>query len=389
MSKKERGSARTDVKIEDDGATIKIGDPDVWPPSTISDTQVICLLDSTVTKIDLTYCSEITDKTIISIAEKCPSIKEIHLSYCDKFTEESFKAIGSKCKLLEMFHAWDCANSFTEKGVEYLRGCESLRNLSVINCGELSDHAVELIVKSFPELEYLRLTHCGITSLPEDIGNHLKCLKQLNFGYNKLTKLPRSIANLADTCKEFDIGGNPLQEPPIKIAEQGLEAIKRYFEELDRGSEISPQLKVVPLGDGGAGKAMAGRKPALHVSDLIEAKLPTVSESDATKGTVQFGKEWKLLDMKLKAPRSNHSVVVVGYGEVIVLGGWDGDSQLASAEMLNLDTGERTDLPDMREARDSGAVVAFGRNIYVFGGTRAKSSIAAGNECLGLDDARA
>ena len=235
ISKKERGSARTDVKIEDDGATIKIGDVYGRATSTISDAEVICLLDSTVTKIELS-CPKITDKTIISIAEKCPSIKEIKLFDCNKLTEESLKAIGSKCKLLERFLAVKCANLFTEKGVEYLRGCELLRNLSVSYCGKLSDHAVHFIVKSFPELEEIRLRNCGITSLPEDIGNHLKCLKKLDFGYNILTKLPRSIANLADTCKRFNTLGNPLQEPPFEIAKQGVKAVKRYFEELDRGA---------------------------------------------------------------------------------------------------------------------------------------------------------
>jgi len=70
------------------------------------------------------------------------------------------------------------------------------------------------------------------------------------------------------------VSDNPLKTPPQAIASQGLSAIRRYLDELDRNDgAVSKQLKVVLVGDGGAGKtsfrnALAGRpNPRQHEDD--------------------------------------------------------------------------------------------------------------------------
>ena len=50
---------------------------------------------------------------------------------------------------------------------------------------------------------------------------------------NQITELPGSIITLKDTCKDFRIDNNPLQYPPLAVADQGLNAIERYFKDND------------------------------------------------------------------------------------------------------------------------------------------------------------
>ena len=91
-----------------------------------------------------------------------------------------------------------------------------------------------------------------------------------------VAKLPREITSLPPDC-EFDFDGNPLQEPPYETVQQGRAAIARYFDQMDGGSVVSRQLKVVLVGDGEAGKttlrhALAGREPPPETEGLEDQR---------------------------------------------------------------------------------------------------------------------
>ena len=72
---------------------------------------------------------------------------------------------------------------------------------------------------------------CFIDALPENIGN-LSKLRDLDVESNEFKELPRSIVDLDASCR-FNCRGNRLQMPPQDIADQGMMAIRRYFDELD------------------------------------------------------------------------------------------------------------------------------------------------------------
>jgi hypothetical protein len=54
---------------------------------------------------------------------------------------------------------------------------------------------------------------------------------------------------------------------------------------------------------------------------------------------------------------------------VYVVGGWDGDSRLKSAEMYDTSAGQWRALPDMSVARNGCAAVCIEGNVYVVGGS--------------------
>ena len=73
---------------------------------------------------------------------------------------------------------------------------------------------------------------CELTALPENIGT-LSKLRSLNVCDNSIEELPRSIAQLDASCKINVRANRLLRVPPSEIAEDGIPAIRQYFEELD------------------------------------------------------------------------------------------------------------------------------------------------------------
>eukprot|EP00588_Corethron_pennatum_P013780 CAMPEP_0194274722 /NCGR_PEP_ID=MMETSP0169-20130528/7733_1 /TAXON_ID=218684 /ORGANISM="Corethron pennatum, Strain L29A3" /LENGTH=259 /DNA_ID=CAMNT_0039017993 /DNA_START=82 /DNA_END=861 /DNA_ORIENTATION=+ len=79
-------------------------------------------------------------------------------------------------------------------------------------------------------LIHLHLSNNSISCLPEEMGDALTNLEYFYLRNNELTRLPRSIGKMNKDC-ELCFDGNPLKEPPLAVANQGAEAIARYFEE--------------------------------------------------------------------------------------------------------------------------------------------------------------
>jgi len=88
--------------------------------------------------------------------------------------------------------------------------------------------------------------------MPSEIVQ-LTNLTSLGLIDTQLTELPPEILHLTN-LKEIHLEGNPLKEPPIEIAEQGIEAIKEYFKSLEGERRPLNEVKVLLVGDGGAGK---------------------------------------------------------------------------------------------------------------------------------------
>ncbi|MDD3247590.1 MAG: COR domain-containing protein [Methanosarcina sp.] len=100
-----------------------------------------------------------------------------------------------------------------------------------------------------------------LTSLPPEISE-LKNLTELDISANQLTSLPPEILELG---LEIEWEGswksniifvkeNPFENPPVEIVRQGREAIVNYFKSLEGEKRPLNEVKVLLVGDGGAGK---------------------------------------------------------------------------------------------------------------------------------------
>ena len=88
------------------------------------------------------------------------------------------------------------------------------------------------VVEICKNIVKLHVPCCGLTALPENIGT-LSKLRSLNVCNNSIEELPRSIAELDASCEIIVRANSLLRVPPYEIAEDGIPAIRQYFEELD------------------------------------------------------------------------------------------------------------------------------------------------------------
>ncbi|MEH2339011.1 COR domain-containing protein [Nostoc sp.] len=160
-------------------------------------------------------------------------------------------------------------------------------------------------IASLPQLTYLNLSGNQLKTLPEAIarlpqlttldlsGNQLKTLPEaiarlsqlttLYLSGNQLKTLPEAIARLQQLTI-LNLSGNPIEKPPPEIVEQGIEAIRDYFRQLQaEGTDYLCEAKLLIIGEGGAGKTTLTKK--------IEDQNYQLQEEDSTKGieVIQWG----------------------------------------------------------------------------------------------------
>ncbi|KAJ8600516.1 hypothetical protein CTAYLR_009214 [Chrysophaeum taylorii] len=287
--------------------------------SRVTDDDVICLLTPGVVRVVLRGCANLTDAAITAVADKCPNLEELYVSRCGNLMDAAIRAVAMRCKNLAKLNVSWCHNLTDVAITAVANNCPKFAQLNVSKCVNLTDAAITAVAENCPNLvelyfsgctkvtdaaitvvaercahlAALRAHSCGLTALPDTMGS-LSKLKILDLNNNELTELPRSIAELDATCR-LDLYGNPLQKPPREVAEQGIPAIRRYFEQLKAGAIVATQLKIVLCGDGGAGKtslrnAFAGRPNprqapdarTIHL-DRESVRVPVVKDDDKVK----------------------------------------------------------------------------------------------------------
>jgi small GTP-binding protein len=122
--------------------------------------------------------------------------------------------------------------------------------------------AIPSVVARFRYLERLRLYDTQISDLTPLAG--LTNLGFLDLSYNKITALPPQIldldleinvANDIPFADKLYLHGNPLEKPPPEIIKQGKDAVRAYFQALEKEEHLPLQeAKILLVGDGGAGK---------------------------------------------------------------------------------------------------------------------------------------
>eukprot|EP00058_Branchiostoma_floridae_P015699 XP_002601187.1 hypothetical protein BRAFLDRAFT_75632 [Branchiostoma floridae] len=124
-------------------------------------------------------------------------------------------------------------------------------------------------VGQLTNIKHLKLSHCQLHTLPPEVGR-LTQLEWLDLSSNPLQTLPAEVGQLTNVSY-LHVSGNPLIKPPSEVCRQGISAIRRYFDELERSEEnVSARLKVVVLGEKMAGKTSLVQTLRRGVSSLTE-----------------------------------------------------------------------------------------------------------------------
>lgn len=130
-----------------------------------------------------------------------------------------------------------------------------LKNLEVLKLPKNKLSILPINLNKLENLKELDLSENYFSEFPE-IVYQLPKLKFLNLENNKLQYLPKDIHKLEidDYFLKSWTKGNDFIEPSNEIISGGKEAIKIFFEELEKNSQPVNEIKVLFVGDGGAGK---------------------------------------------------------------------------------------------------------------------------------------
>ncbi|CAJ0651099.1 10059_t:CDS:2 [Entrophospora sp. SA101] len=130
----------------------------------ITDKSVIDLAENCphLLELDLTSCHQITGDAIQSVFENCSQLRELRLAYCRYLTEEPFiKAMPIPFEQLRVLDLTSCA-MITDQAIKKIVHCSpKLRNLVLAKCTNITDEGVNYIVRLGKHLHYLHLGHCS------------------------------------------------------------------------------------------------------------------------------------------------------------------------------------------------------------------------------------
>ncbi len=162
----------------------------------------------------------------------------------------------------------------------FLKNLTALKSLDLSN-NQISDYS---FLKNLTALNSLSLRNNQISDISS--LKNLTALDSLDLRSNQISELPIWITDfkIEITLEEYSEGiqlyKNPLQKPPAEIVNQGKDAVKRYFKELEREDVKEIQLfeaKVLLLGEGKTGKT------SLRIKLEDETK-PLPNDDERTRG---------------------------------------------------------------------------------------------------------
>ena len=130
---------------------------------------------------------------------------------------------------------------------------KQLTNLQALYLGRNRLTNIPPAIGQLVQLRELYLHDNQLVTIPAEIGRLVR-LQTLWLRRNKITHLPREITKLNPVLDWQMFSENPLESPPIEIVEKGREAAIDYFKSLEGEKQALNEVKVLLVGDGGAGK---------------------------------------------------------------------------------------------------------------------------------------
>jgi GTPase SAR1 family protein len=119
--------------------------------------------------------------------------------------------------------------------------------------------SVSVELRKLINLTLLHLGRNQLTSVPAELGN-LTNLEDLYLYENKLRSLPVELERLTK-LQRLKLENNPLETPPPEVVANGVEAIRNYFRQLEKGGkDYLYEGKLLIVGEAGAGKTTLGKK---------------------------------------------------------------------------------------------------------------------------------
>ncbi|MDE5087098.1 MAG: leucine-rich repeat domain-containing protein [Trichodesmium sp. St16_bin2-tuft] len=206
---------------------------------------------------------------LISLPESITTISNLTelILYRNQLTSLP-ESIGKLSNLTELYLDDNQLTSMPESIIK-------LSNLTQLYLGNNQLTSLPASITKLSNLTGLYLDDNQLTSLPESIIK-LSNLTRLSLGNNQLKSLPESIGKLSNLTTVI-LHNNPLETPPIEIVRQGIEEIRKFFQQKrEEGIDYIYEAKLLILGEGGAGKTTLANK-------ILDQNYQ-LKDEDTTKG---------------------------------------------------------------------------------------------------------
>lgn len=155
--------------------------------------------------------------------------------------------------------------------ISVLKELKNLQELDLAN-NQISDI---LFLQELTNLQKLHLWNNQISDI--SYLKELTNLNKLDLKNNKIKNFLKELLNLKLEIKLDSYGdgiildNNPIEEPPLEIMAQGNDAIGEYFKSLEEDQKELNELKVIFIGDGGAGKTSLIKRTLYNSFDKDES----------------------------------------------------------------------------------------------------------------------
>ncbi|GAB5355140.1 hypothetical protein AAMO2058_000180600 [Amorphochlora amoebiformis] len=157
-------------------------------------------------KLTLRECKGLTDAGIIAIAKGCP-IEVLDVSSCAMVGDGAVRALATECKNLKDLSLHFCSNIHDSAVMKLAQSCkDSIRRLGLGHCVKLTDKSIAEIGSICKKLEALDISVCSkITDESiNEVAKGCHALKELNLGIcEKVTD--QSLSAIAVNCTELEV----------------------------------------------------------------------------------------------------------------------------------------------------------------------------------------
>ncbi len=195
------GTLRLDVNLREYGmdAGADVNDTTV---------QELCAVHPTLTRLDLTSCSEVTDVGVWSVARHCIAIKSLILQDCQALTNIGLRSISLRLSQLKVLNLNKCILVDDIALTVVAAGCWHLEELYLDGCNKITDTGLSRVAQGLGP--YLRVLDArGCTAVGEfgdralqEIGQYCGNLEQFNFHHARRIEDP-GLIRLVKGCPQL------------------------------------------------------------------------------------------------------------------------------------------------------------------------------------------
>jgi len=160
----------------------------------------------TVREVNVAYCPNITDYSVIEVCRSMPLITTLNISGCHLVTDKALSFIARLCPVLSSLRMDTCMQITDDGMVEVASGCLGLQKVSFNDCKNLGDATISFLINFDVDHRLKELSYQGLPRTTEEsfsqIANACTSLERLSVSGSALYR-DVQVLHLASRCKKL------------------------------------------------------------------------------------------------------------------------------------------------------------------------------------------